>query len=61
MENDKIQNYINSKSNSELAEELSTKLKQYREAVKDPDATLSIPNIDLMCEIADVIADRLKT
>ena len=60
MENDKIQNYINSKSNSELADELSKKLKQHRASVMDPDATLSIPNIDLMCEIADVIADRLK-
>lgn len=60
MENDKIKNYIHSKSISELAEELSVKLKQYRAAVMDPDATLSIPNIDLMCEIADEIAGRLN-
>jgi len=60
MENEKIQNYIKSKSISELADELSKKLKEYRATVMDPDATLSIPNIDIMCEMADVIADRLK-
>jgi len=60
IDNDKIQNYINSKSVSELADELSVKLKQYRVALMDPDATLSIPNFDLICEIAEVIADRLK-
>jgi hypothetical protein len=60
MDNDKIQNYINSKSTSALADELSVKLKQYRAAMMDPDATLSIPNLDLMCEYAEVISDRLK-
>ena len=60
MENKKLQNYINSKSISELADDLSEKLKQYKTATLEPDATQSIPNLDLMCEIANVIASRLK-
>ena len=60
MENNKLQSYINSKSISELADNLSEKLKQYKTASMEPDATQSIPDLDLMCEIADVIASRLK-
>ena len=60
-ENDKTQNYINSKSISELADDLSEKLNQYRSASMEPDSIQSIPNLDLLCEIADVIARRLKS
>ena len=60
-ENDKTQNYINSKSISELADDLSEKLNQYRSASMEPDSTQSIPNLDLLCEIADIIARHLKS
>jgi len=60
MENKKLQSYINSKSSSELADDFFDKLKQYRTATLEPDATQSIPDLDLMCEIADAIAQRLK-
>ena len=60
MDNEKLQSYVNSKSISELADDLSEKLKQYKIATLEPDATQSIPNLDLMCKIADVIAFKLK-
>lgn len=60
MENKRLQSYINSKSNSELADDLFDKLKQYKTASLELDATQSIPDLDLMCEIADTIAQRLK-
>ena len=60
MENKKLQNYIKSKSISELADDLSEKLKQYKTETLDPDTTQSIPNLELICEIADVIAFRLR-
>jgi len=60
MGNERLQSYINSKSSSELADDLFDKLKQYRTATLEPDATQSIPDLDLICEIADAIAQRLK-
>ena len=60
MENKKLQSYINSKSTSELADDLSEKLKEYKSATMKPHSTQSIPNLNVMCEIADVIALRLK-
>lgn len=60
MENQQFQSYINSKSISELADDLTEKLKQYKTVTLEPDSTQSIPNLDLICEIADVIAFRLK-
>ena len=60
MENKKLQSYINSKSISELADDLSDKLNQYKTDALDPNTTQSIPNLELICEIADVIALRLK-
>ena len=60
MENNKFQSYINSKSTSELADDLSEKLKQYKTDTLAPHTTQSIPNLELLCDIADVIAFRLK-
>jgi hypothetical protein len=59
-EDKKFQSYINSKSISELADDLSEKLKQYKTETLKPETTQSIPNLDLMCEMADVIALGLK-
>jgi len=61
MIDDKDQNYINSKSVSELADDLSEKLKNYRSATMKPHSTQSIPNLNTICEIADEIARRLKS
>lgn len=60
MEDKKFQSCINSKSVSELADDLSEKLKQYKTETLKPETTQSIPNLELMCEIADAIAFRLK-
>jgi len=60
MEQSKLDEYLHSKSTSELAATLSEKLKDYRIAMTDPDATLSIPDMDMMCGIADEIVRRLN-
>ncbi len=49
MEDKKFQSYIKSKSISELADDLSEKLKQYKTETLDPDTTQSIPNVGLIC------------
>ncbi len=61
MENKKLQDHINSKSTSELADELNEHLKQYRTKSMEPDSTQSILNLDFICMVADEIARRLKS
>ncbi len=61
MGNAKFQNHINSKSTTELADDLSEYLKQYKAQSMEPDSTQSIPNLDLICMIAEEIASRLKS
>ena len=56
MENAKLQNHINFKSTTELADELSEHLKQYKAQSMEPDSTQSIPNLDQICMIAEEIA-----
>ena len=61
MENAKLQKHINFKSTTELADELSEHLKQYKAQSMEPDSTQSIPNLDQICMIAEEIASRLKS
>ena len=49
MEDKIFQSYIKSKSISELAHDLSEKLKQYKTETLDLDTTQSIPNLGLIC------------
>ncbi len=57
---EKQQHHIDSSSTAELAMELKEKMQQYRSASLEPDATQSIPNLDLMCAIAAELANRLN-
>jgi hypothetical protein len=61
MENMKLQSNISSKSISELADELSDRVKQYRAKSMEPDSTQSILDLDFICMVADEIAMRLKS
>ena len=59
MNTDKVQQFIDSRTTLELANELTEKMQQYRSASLEPDATQSIPNLDMMCAIAAELASRL--
>ncbi len=52
-----ISNIINEVK--ELSERLHHSLELYKEATRDPEATLSIPNIDNMCLLAEELYKKL--
>ena len=44
----------------ELAQKLRKLLREYIEHSKDPEATLAIPNLEYMFQIADTICEKLQ-
>ena len=45
--NDKVREYMESKSTAELTDILLERLEEYRSATMEPDLTLSLPNLVL--------------
>ena len=43
----------------ELSKKLRRSLQLYKEATRDPEATISIPNIDSMCQLAEELYKKL--
>jgi len=43
-----------------MADELFQQLIQYREACLDPEATMSVPNLDNMCDTAGKLRNMLN-
>ena len=44
----------------ELAENLSQQLQQYQECIRDPEATISIPDMDHICQLAGSLSRKLN-
>ncbi len=59
--NDEVKKFVESKSTSELAELLISRLEEYKTATMDPDLTQSIPSLDVMIAIANEISQRVKS
>ena len=59
MELDKLEEYLKSLSDLELAQKLAENLEHYKSITMDPEATMSIPNINNLCKMANELSKRL--
>ncbi len=44
----------------DMAKDLSQQVHLYKEATLDPEATISVPSIDHMCQLADALYNKLS-
>ena len=44
----------------DMADDLSKRVHLYKEAILDPEDTISIPNINLICQLADELCNKLN-
>ena len=58
---DKVKEFLRTHSTEELAKILQKRLQEYRAATLEPETTLSIPNLDIMINISEEIARRLRS
>jgi len=42
-----------------IADELRQQLRLYQESIRDPDATISLPDMNRMCQLADALIKKL--
>jgi len=45
----------------ELAGELRQQLRVYQKCIRDPEATISLPDMDHICQLAEAINNKLDT
>jgi hypothetical protein len=45
----------------EIADELRQQLHLYQESILDPDATISLPDLKRMCQLADALSNKLSS
>ncbi|OGT73294.1 MAG: hypothetical protein A3I78_00440 [Gammaproteobacteria bacterium RIFCSPLOWO2_02_FULL_56_15] len=43
----------------QIADELRQQLRLYQESIRDPDATISLPDMNRMCQLADALIKKL--
>lgn len=59
MELDKLEEYLKSLSDSELAQKLAENLEHYKSIILDSEATMSIPDLNYICKMANELSKRL--
>ena len=59
MDNAVFEEHIKTLSDSELAQQISEDLDQYKNVMMEPDTTMSIPNLNKICMMADELSKRL--
>jgi len=43
----------------QIADELLQQLRLYQQCIRDPDATISLPDMNRMCQLADTLLKKL--
>ncbi|TAJ94344.1 MAG: hypothetical protein EPO31_09320 [Gammaproteobacteria bacterium] len=43
----------------QIADELLQQLRMYQKCIRDPDATISLPDMNRMCQLADTLLKKL--
>ncbi|HIF52167.1 MAG TPA: hypothetical protein EYQ42_11690 [Thiotrichaceae bacterium] len=61
MDNAELEEHIKMLSDSELAQQISEDLEQYKNVMMESDTTMSIPNLNRICMMADELSKRLSS
>lgn len=61
MDNVQFEEHLKSVSDSDIAQQLAENIAQYKNVIMDPDATMSIPDLNRICIMADELSKRLAS
>jgi len=61
MDHIKFEKYLESLSDSEMAQQLAEDIKKYKSTLMDTDNTISIPDLNNICMMADELSKRLAS
>ncbi len=61
MDTVKFAERLKSMSEADMAKQLAKDINQYKNVIMDPDATMSIPDLNRICIMADELVKRLSS
>jgi hypothetical protein len=60
MDQGQYEKILESMSNADMAIQLAQNIEQYKNIIMDPETTMSIPDLNRICMMADELAKRLS-